>query len=270
MDEQAPYRPVVYQPGETKDITVRRDLVYRTINSQKLLMDLYLPSRLEHPQRAPIVLFIHGGPIPPERRPSLKDWEMFRSYGALVAGMGMAGVMINHRYYATDHLHQSVSDIKTAIAYLQTHAASFGIDPDRLGVWAFSGGGLLLSWFLKDRPAFARCLVAFYGVLGLEPFADEFPGENGRALMQSFSPVRYLRESPPSLPIFVARAGRDKPEINQTIDRFIQEALAANLMLDVANHPSGEHGFDVWCDDQRSRAIIARALAFVQTSLLGG
>jgi hypothetical protein len=52
--------------------------------------------------------------------------------------------------------------------------------------------------------------------------------------------------------------------INETIDLFVREALAGNAMLDVVNHSAGRHGFDILDDDERSREIIARAVAFAQ------
>jgi dienelactone hydrolase len=69
------------------------------------------------------------------------------------------------------------------------------------------------------------------------------------------------------LPIFIARAGLDQRMINDTIDLFVQEALAGNAMLDVMNHPAGRHGFDMLDDDERSREIIGRAVAFAQAHL---
>jgi DNA-binding transcriptional MerR regulator len=66
------------------------------------------------------------------------------------------------------------------------------------------------------------------------------------------------------LPMFVARAGLDQPLINQSIDTFVQEALAGNAPLELINHPAGRHGFDILDDDERSREIIARAVAFAQ------
>ena len=65
------------------------------------------------------------------------------------------------------------------------------------------------------------------------------------------------------MPIFIARAGLDQPMINRTIDLFVEEALAGNAQLDLMNHPSGRHGFDI-LDDDRSREIIARAVACAQ------
>ena len=45
---------------------------------------------------------------------------------------------------------------------------------------------------------------------------------------------------------------------------FVQEALAGNAPLELMNNPAGRHGFDILDDDERSREIIARAVAFAQ------
>jgi len=54
--------------------------------------------------------------------------------------------------------------------------------------------------------------------------------------------------------MFIARAGRDEvPTMDDSIDRFVNEALAKNIALTVMNHPQGVHGFDNQNDDDRSR-----------------
>jgi hypothetical protein len=67
--------------------------------------------------------------------------------------------------------------------------------------------------------------------------------------------------------MFIARAGLDAAIVNDSIDLFVREALAANAMFDFANHPNGHHGFDILDDDERSREIIARATEFVKIHL---
>ncbi len=73
---------------------------------------------------------------------------------------------------------------------------------------------------------------------------------------------------PPQIPIFVARAGLDHiPGVNESIDRFGGEALAANAPLTLMNHPTGEHPFDNQNDNERSREIIRSAIAFLRVHL---
>ena len=69
-------------------------------------------------------------------------------------------------------------------------------------------------------------------------------------------------------PMFIGRAGRDEvPTMDDSIDRFVKEALVKNISLSLMNHPQGVHGFDNQNDDERSREIIRNAIAFMQAHL---
>ena len=58
-------------------------------------------------------------------------------------------------------------------------------------------------------------------------------------------PENPFSDLPPDVPLFIARGGCDEvPQVNETLDRFITHALAANLPLTVANHATGPHAFD--------------------------
>ncbi|MFL6208689.1 MAG: hypothetical protein ACJ74W_07535 [Pyrinomonadaceae bacterium] len=68
-----------------------------------------------------------------------------------------------------------------------------------------------------------------------------------------------------ALLIFIARAGLDDADFNAGLDRFVQVALRKNLTLDLANHATGHHGFDVEDNNDRSREIIKQTVAFSKT-----
>ncbi len=88
--------------------------------------------------------------------------------------------------------------------------------------------------------------------------------------VREFSGATYLKEPIEKLaPMLIIKAGIDHPAINGTIDAFIKEASAKNVTLDFMTHPGGHHAFDVLDDVARSREIIKRTLAFMQTHLLG-
>ena len=76
-------------------------------------------------------------------------------------------------------------------------------------------------------------------------------------MLRRYSPLSYLGENRDRIPsLFVARAFRDNQWLNGTVDRFVAEALAANVAIEVMNHPDGQHGFDIFNPDVRSRGII--------------
>ena len=101
--------------------------------------------------------------------------------------------------------------------------------------------------------------------------AESWNADADRIGLMAFSAgalYSFLGMQPSTLPMFFARAGQDTiPGLNAAMDRFIAAALAANAPVTVVNHPSGEHGFDMLNDDDRSREIIRGVLEFLRTYL---
>jgi acetyl esterase/lipase len=258
--------PVVYQLPGMNTVSVHKNLKYTTVDNPNLLMDVYTPAELPTGEHCPIVLCIHGAAGAQHKA---KDWGIFQSWGRLLAAAGMIGVTFTHRLgYPRPMLTQAADDVRSAIAYVRANAGSFSADPDRLALFAWSGGGPLLAPAVREQLSFIRCLVAFYAFLDIQQssmFADNASFET----LKAFSPAACISaDASAVIPIFVARAGQDEmPEFNDSIDRFTVAALAANAPITLMNHPHGEHGFDNQNNDARSREIIRAALAFLETHL---
>jgi hypothetical protein len=197
-----------------------------------VLADVYLPATTP----APIVFLIHGGPIP--QGAQMKNIPLFRDYGRLLAGEGFVAVAFNHRYYVANDFTASAADVSAVIDHVR--GAS-----DDVVLWAFSGGGPLLTLGF-DKP-YVRALIDYYAILdGPAPFA----------------PIARAAEI--RVPMLIARAGRDMPQVNEPLKQFLDAALANDVNLELLNHPAGEHGFDVVTDDARTRQIIGRTLGFLR------
>ena len=87
--------------------------------------------------------------------------------------------------------------------------------------------------------------------------------------LRDFSPVYQLEkiaERTPLPPMFVARAGLDDASLNAGLDRFVQLALKNNASIEVLNHATGHHGFDIEDNNDRSREILKRTLEFLKTT----
>lgn len=256
---------VVSVPGMERAV-VRRNLAYKTAGDQALAMDVYGPP--DAAASLPAVILVHGGPIPPQAR--AKDWGVFVSYGQMLAASGLVAVTFDHRFHGPRLLADAGGDVAAAVDYVRSNAATLGIDRDRIAFWVFSGGGPFLSLPLRQEWPYARCLVAYYAALDLQVPAPGADSGIGTELRQEFSPVRYLAaRGAQSPPLLIARAGRDHPWMNAATDRFVQEALARNVPIDLMTHPNGQHGFDILDDDARSREIIERTIAFLRRHLVG-
>jgi dienelactone hydrolase len=229
---------------------VQRGITFRSVEGRDLQLDLYRPAARGRP--APALILVSGAE-------SVRDWGLYRDYGALLAAQGFVTVLADKRYPRGEAgLAQGTEDTLALITYVRENAARLGVDPERLCLWTFSAGGQLAGLALRPQAPALRCLVAYYG-LGIGPARVALP-----------SPAGQLP------PMLVVRAGKDMPPLNQGIDAFVAEALAANAPLTVVNYPQGLHAFEV--KDTRpetqtpenvaqTKALFAQTFAFLKQAL---
>jgi acetyl esterase/lipase len=256
------FKRIVYSVPEMTRVKVAKNQIYKRASSEELKMDVYsLPGK----QRRPAVVFIHGGRIPRNLLTTPKDWGAYVSLGQLVAASGFVGVTFNHRFYAWESLADSQSDVMDLIAYVRDNAESLGVDKDRIILWALSAGGIFLSQPLQQLPPYIRSIIAYYSELDLQNQRKAAPASVTDETLREFSPVHHLGNKEKNVPpIFIARAGLDDKELNDGIDRFVQLALSRNLTVEVVNHATGHHAFDIEDNNERSREIIKRTIEFIK------
>lgn len=268
MADDSLRRPLAYPVPTDKPARVQSDLTYKSIEDVELKMDVYAPAGLPADEQLPAVVFIHGGPIRADSPLLPKDWGVYKSYGALMAASNLIGITFNHRLFAVADLLKSAADIDDAIQFVRDNGRRFNVDPNRLCLWGFSGGGPLLGFALRENPPFIRCWLAFYARFDLRNSTPQTLAVLSTDEVRRFSTIVALEESgSANLPMFVARAGQDRPTLNETIDAFVQKALAMNKSITFVNHPNGRHAFDILDEDMRTREIIDGALAFIKTHL---
>jgi dienelactone hydrolase len=242
-------------PGMHK-AQVRRNVVFQ--RAERLRLDVYRPRGARG--RLPAVLL--GGP------PGFdKDSGQKIGWAQLIAASGMAAVAFETR--DDDRLQSPRNpsrDVRSAIAYVRSHARKLGIDANRLCTLGFSFG--TAPWHLwatmRDPKPWRRCNVVYYGPLDFQ--SPELPLD--RSLVEEFSALTYLRRAPARIPpMLVVKAARDvHTGINESIDRF--QAAARDLHADVrmVSFPGG-HGFDVGRSTRRGRAVVKETLRFLRARL---
>ena len=144
------------------------------------------------------------------------------------------------------------------------------VDENRIGLWAGSGNvPLALSLLMGEGGERLKCAVLCYGYT-LDLGGSDGVAEGART-WGFVNPCagKTAGDLPARTPLFVARAGRDElPRLNETLDRFVCEALKHNLPLTFVNHAEGPHAFDLLDDSETTRDIIRRILAFMRFHLL--
>jgi dienelactone hydrolase len=140
-------------------------------------------------------------------------------------------------------------DVRSAIAYVRSHAKRLGIDGSRLCTLGLSGRSAPANLWATTRAAspWLRCNVVYYAPLdlaNLRPLGARIP------------------------PMLVVKAGRDaNAGINESIDRFQAAASALHADVRVVTYPGGTHGFDVGPRTARAKAIVSETLRFLKARL---
>jgi hypothetical protein len=257
-------KTVVYEIPGADAVTVRRDEPYRSTDAGDLTFDLYSPPDARRGMKLPAVVLVAGYPDPGVERAfgcRFKEMGSSVSWGRLIASSGLAVITYTNR--------EPSADILELLPFVRQNAESLGIDESRIGLWASSGNvPLALGVLLGEEAKAVKCAVLCYGYtldVGGSTVVAEAARQWGFANPGAGKSVEDL---PPGVPLFVARAGRDAfPHLNETLDRFLAEALRCNLPLTFVNHPEGPHAFDLLHDSETTREVIRQILTFLRFRL---
>jgi dienelactone hydrolase len=190
-------------------------------------LDLYRPKGGEV---VPLVIFLNGVGVR-----ELKEWGQYTSWPRLAAVRGMAAVT----YETTGDA--MLPQAEALLAFARAHAAEWKIDPARIAVWACSANSRVGTAFVAAHDEL-RAAVFYYGLMENAPKNT-------------------------TTPVFVARAGLDAPNLNQSIDRWVAQAVALDAPVTLVTYPEGPHAFDIDTDTPESKRIIAQTLDFLQFHL---
>lgn len=218
-------------------------------------VDLHLPAAADGDGPRPAVLFVHGGPLPRDMVPPVRDWPLYVGYARLAASEGVVGAVVAHGLHATSDYPVAAADVAEALRVLR---ADPRVDADRIAVWAFSGGGLLLSDHLAAPPSWLRCVAASYPVLA--------PLTGWIGVDPRFAPAAVLPKAG-RLPIVLTRVGLESPEIAATVAAFLTAADECGAALELVDVPHAMHGFDVHDPTDETREAVRRALSAVLAHL---
>jgi len=194
----------------------------------ELKFDLYRPTGNAV---VPIVIFAN------RLSADFRTWPGYIGWAQYCAANGLAGVL----YQANED--EATVDFDALVAALKTHASESGVDASRIVVWSGSTNVLLgLPVAMDPARDYIRGAVVYYGSAPVDAFRRD-------------------------VPLLLVRAGLDSPELDQSIDALIPKAFAANAPWTIENYSAGVHAFDLRNDNDVSRAIIERTIAFIHSSL---
>ncbi len=264
------------------------DVVYCSPDGVDVTLDLYFPPE-EVPRPWPVALYIHGGAwIHGDKRrgAGYVEVEPLRQAGFAVAA-------VNYRLAPAFTFPAMIEDVKCAVRFLRAHAAEYGLDPQRVGVWGGSAGGHLAAllgtsdatagWDVGpylEQSSRVQAVVDMFGPTDLPTLfaATESPEKwltiFGATSLQdpvlvAASPVYQVTSDDP--PFLILHGDQDQvvpPEQSQILFEALQEAGVPAELVWV--HHAG-HGFVPQGGplDPPRQEITRRVVAFFRSTLLG-
>jgi dienelactone hydrolase len=239
---------------------------YRSPGGQECRYDAYLPEPMpDHPP--PTVVLVHGDG-PPEFLTEPRLWGQYRSWGALIAANGLAAIAFDHgSSEGRTRIKPVVAEILALLEAAERDGEQLGIDTTRMCVWSGSAGVPFGFVAALDHPS-VRCQVAFYGPMDLRTDDTRTSAEASVADLAEYSPIIHLERRRGAIPpLFIAKAGLDRPGINDSIDAFVTRAAELGASVELEAHPDGRHAFDILDDDDRSREVVDASVEFMRSHL---
>jgi len=206
-------------------------------------------------QRRPAVILCHGGPVVEGQDPEPRDWDGFKGYSGMLAASGLVAVTFNHRLYSDKHYPQADQDIAFVVNQVRQLPM---VDPDKIGLWFFSGSGVLAAPWLREPPEWLRAVAFNYPVLAAPP---DWVGN-----AEYFNAVAAVDDSP-DLPKLLIRVGSEIEFLAHTQEEFIAAAANADTDLEVVELPYAEHAFEHWPYERNARRAADRAVDWLVDTL---
>jgi acetyl esterase/lipase len=174
---------------------------------------------------------------------------------------GVAAFVLHYRIAPRYHYPAPIQDGQRALRCVRASASSYGVSPERIGIWGFSAGGHLASSVathfdtgqpdaadpverVSDRPAFA---ILAYGVLSLDSETTH-PGSRRSllgptpdpGLVEQFSNERQVDHDTP--PCFLFHTGADPVVPVENSLRFYEALRRVGVPAELHVYEQGGHG----------------------------
>lgn len=167
---QAPTPPL---PPDTRTV---KDIGYVTNGAPAQKLDLYVPAK----PAGPLLVWIHGG--------GWRAGTKANPPGLAMLAKGVAVASVEYRFSQEAIFPAQIEDCKAAIRWLRAHAAEYGYDPKRIGVWGASAGGHLVALLgvtgqVKDfdkgenleQSSAVQCVVDWFGPADFPAYDPALP-----------------------------------------------------------------------------------------------
>lgn len=243
-------------------------LVYKVIDSTKLVMEFSYPAHMIEGKEYPAIIFFFGG-----------GWnggsvDQFKPHAAFFAERGMVGIVADYRVKKRQGTtpFEAVKDAKSAIRFLREHAKELQIDPDRIVASGGSAGGHLAAATgivpgLEEADEDLRVSSKPNALVLFNPVFDNGPDGYGYNRIgdryPEISPLHNISEGAPPAIVFLGTNDRLIPV--STAEKFKRKMEASGNRCDLLLYEGQKHGFFNYSQPEQYRKTILSAAAFLES-----
>jgi acetyl esterase/lipase len=216
------------QPGFTADVTIHRDIAYKSgenldaYERERCALDLYLPADASG---FPLMVWFHGGALRGGDKAAAMQAEIASSLAA--RGIGVASV--NYRLSPRVNSPAYVEDAAASVAWVLEHIGDYQGDVDNVFVSGHSAGGYLAAMVGANGEFLAAHGYELADLAGMIPVSGQMithstireeHGLSGeRPIIDAAAPLFHVS---PDVPPWLAIAGsEDEPARAEENDYFI-------------------------------------------------
>lgn len=254
--------------AELTTATYVRDVIYGHRDGMALTYDVFKPLK---PNGALVVNMVSAGWRsqwgPPEERQARYQWLLDK---------GFTVVALHHASAPRFTVVDAVTDVRLGLRHIKLHAADYGADPARIGVWGASAGGhlsLVAGLMADDGDQAAknpleragnrvRAVVAYFPPTDLDVLLGDRPKQGAiefdNKLRATVSPIHFVDAQDP--PVLLISGGADKGvpvSQSETMKAALDKAGVKN---ELKVFPEADHDFYVKGDPVRTDAIANEAM----------
>jgi acetyl esterase/lipase len=272
--------------GATLAFTVEHGVRYAPGDGRRHVLDVYRPSGAS--RGAPVLVQLPGGAWVTGDR-SIQARPLMRR----LASHGWVCVAANYRLSPRATFPDHLVDVKRVLAWVRSHAADLGADPDFIAITGGSAGAHLaaLAALTPNQPEYqpgfeeadttVQACVPFYGIYDFTNRAGRIGGDGMGGFVERVVMKRRIADAPEvfrqASPICLVRP--DAPPfavvhgINDSFARvedaraFASELRATSrARVILVELPVAQHAFDVF-PTPRTRSVVAGVEQFLDAAL---
>jgi acetyl esterase/lipase len=255
-------------PAELKTATYARDVIYGHRDGMALTYDVFKPKKSNG---ALVVNMVSAGWKSswgaPEERQARYQWLIDK---------GITVVALYHSSAPRFQITDAVADVRLGLRHIKLHAADYGADPKRIGVWGASAGGhlsLVAGTMADDGDPAAvnplersgnrvRAVVAYFPPTDLDVLLGD-RAKSGvidfdNSLRAGISPIHFVDAK--DSPTLIISGGSDKGvpvSQSETMHAALDKAGVENTLK---IFPDADHDFYVKGDPVKTDAYANEAM----------